>query len=102
MAGNLNKKIACYQLLGKCFQELRYYQLAIRSFTRALQYAWKQNNVKYELQCYDFIGLQYYYLGDLKKAKYYHEKMMNGDREPKQSEMRKLGLTRLESKEKNM
>ena len=43
--------------------------------------------------------MQYYYLGDVMKAKYYHDKMMNGKVEPEESEVRKLGVQRLTTKE---
>ena len=31
-----------------------------------------------EIEAYDNIGLQYYYLGNMNKASYYHNRMMNG------------------------
>ncbi len=40
------------------------------------------------MQCYDLIGMQYFYLNNLDKASYYHERMMAGRREPENSDMR--------------
>lgn len=40
--------------------------------------SWLLNNVNKELKAYDQLGKCYYYLGDLDKACYFHEKMMSG------------------------
>jgi hypothetical protein len=35
-----------------------------------------------ELEVYDMIGIEYYYLNDIPKAQFYHERMMKGEIEP--------------------
>ncbi len=40
------------------------------------------------MESYDYIGMQYYYLGDVEKATYYHERMMCSERESVRSELR--------------
>jgi hypothetical protein len=52
----------------------------------------------YELLAYDLIGLQHFYLGELEKSKYYHDKMMDGGFEPENSELRKVGVRKLINK----
>ena len=38
----------------------------------------KENDNMNELEAYDSIGMQYYYLRNIDKAMYYHNRMMNG------------------------
>lgn len=66
-----------------------------------LQYAWKENNIEYEMQSYDYLGLQYFYLGKLDKAKYYHERMVRGQFESKKSNLRGLSEEQYKKKELN-
>lgn len=42
-----------------------------------MRLAWFRKDKKTELESYDNIGLAYYYLGDINKAIYYHNRMMN-------------------------
>lgn len=90
--------ISCYKGLGKCYQFLKQYSLALVYFTKLLQCSWMQNDKNNELLAYDYIGMQYYYLGDLEKSKYYHLKMVNGETEPKDSTILKLGVNKLKNK----
>lgn len=48
-----------------------------------------------ELQAYDLIGKQYYYMGELSLANFYHEKMVLGQFEPMHSPAKDLGITNL-------
>jgi hypothetical protein len=43
-----------------------------------IELAWILNNRPAELRAYDNIGIQYFYLGDKEKAKYFHERMLYG------------------------
>ena len=47
------------------------------------------NSIPGELNAYDNIGVSYYYLGELEKAMFYHERMMRGKIESKSSNVRK-------------
>lgn len=42
------------------------------------------------MQAYDLLAMQYYYLGKLDDAKYYHDRMVRGKFESKKSNLRKL------------
>lgn len=56
-------------------------RLVLRTVTRR-----EQRDASAELEAYDAIGLQYYYLGNLTKAKYYHSRMMSRDVEGESAE----------------
>jgi hypothetical protein len=62
-----------------------------------LNIAWFLNNVDMELKAYDWIGIQYYYLGNLEKAKFYHNKMIDGEYEKADSDLKKLGIAKVEN-----
>ena len=46
------------------------------------------NDINSELKAYDNIGMEYYYMGDIDKAKYYNTRMMGSNRESAKSELR--------------
>lgn len=45
-------------------------------------------NTALELDSYDRIGMQYYYMGNVERANYYHGRMMEAQREPATSQLR--------------
>lgn len=51
---------------------------AVKYFHKMLELAWEQGDERLELQACDFLGLAYYYAGDLEKSKHYNERMMRG------------------------
>ena len=91
-----------YQYLGQCFRNMMMHELALKCFKRQLDLAWyyfaAQHDVygKYrevrdpssELDAYDSIGMEYFYLGDLDRARYYHKRMVDSDKEPVSSALR--------------
>ena len=101
----LHHKLSSYKNLGKCFQEIQNYKKATFYFVKMLQTAWLLKDTRKELLAYDMIGLQYYYLGEMEHANYYHQKLMNGAVEKVGSELRELGiqklLTNIEDKAQN-
>jgi hypothetical protein len=48
------------------------------------------NNIDAELATYDYLAIQYYYLGDLDKSRYYHTRMHRGKFEGKLSKIRTI------------
>lgn len=68
------------------------------NYKKLLQLAWERNNKSMELIAYDGISTIYYYLGDLEKTRYYHERMWKGITENKNSAIRNLSKTQLEGK----
>lgn len=66
---------------------------AIEHFKKQLQYAMHLNDKESELSSYDSIGMQYFYKGELEKAKYYHDRMVRGKVEKQScSELRRRNL----------
>ena len=43
-----------------------------------MEYAWINNDTEFEIRAYEKISIQYFYLGDLQKSKYYHERGLRG------------------------
>ena len=92
---NMKIKLKCYKGLGVCCQILKKYSLAKHYFTKVLQLSWLVGDKQNELLAYDSIGLQYYYLGDIEQAQYFHFKMMKGEYETESSALRGLGISKL-------
>jgi len=90
-----SNKIYAYKNLGRCYQDVRKHKTALIYFTKFLQMAWYLESPKYEFLAYDFIGRQYYYLGKTEKANYYHNKMMSGKIEPKDSRFRQVAVYKI-------
>ena len=93
-----SRKLISYKYLGRCFQKIGNHKMAIFYYIKLLQMSWFCDKSVYELLAYDLIGLQYFYMEDLDKAVYYHEKMAEGRIESKGSELRKLGINKLLNK----
>lgn len=94
-------KILAYQKIGNCYKLLKHYKLALTNYKKMLQLSWDIKSMKYELLAYDFIGMQYYYLGDIERARYYHERMWRGISEDVKSPVRKISQQNLKLKRKS-
>ena len=94
----LQQKLFAYKRLARCYQELQNYRLSIFYYTKMLQTAWLLKSVDDELFIYDGLGVQHYYLGDLQKSEYYHDRAMKGLAEPLESKIRHIGVQKLLSK----
>jgi tetratricopeptide (TPR) repeat protein len=57
---------------------MREYENAIKCFKKQLELSWSKSIYGAEMMAYDKIAINYFYLGNLKKAKYYKERMMRG------------------------
>lgn len=67
------------------YRELRKNELAIDYFKYQLSLAWELQDLAAEMRSYDNLAIEYYYVGDLKKAQLYHERVITGRREPPNS-----------------
>lgn len=67
---------------------MRKYESSIKAHKKQLELAWRLNNVQGERKAYEFLALQYFYLGNLAKAKYYNDRNMRGKCEKKESTIR--------------
>lgn len=99
--GDYVEKIVAYQKIGHCYKLLKQYKLALVNYKKMLQLSWDIKSLKYEFLAYDSIGLQYFYLGDIERARYYHERMWRGIAEDDKSAVRKISEQKLKIKRKN-
>lgn len=99
-SGKVVYKMKAYRDLGTCYQLIRRYQIALIYFKKQLELAWYHNNMELELEAYDRIGRQYYYLGNLDKAVYYNNRAWKGIVEPKDSPARLLAANTYEARRK--
>ena len=67
-----------YEALANVYKFLFQYHKAIKCYKKQIEIAWILNDKVSELRAYDNIGIQYFYLGNREKAKYYHERMLYG------------------------
>ncbi|EAS03967.2 proteindeformylase family protein (macronuclear) [Tetrahymena thermophila SB210] len=83
--GYMFEKMKIYELIGQAYNQIQRPKLSIIYQIKVLRLSWLLQNENHELKAYDQLGKCYYYLGDLEKAYYYHEKMMIGEIEKDQS-----------------
>ncbi|TNV74397.1 hypothetical protein FGO68_gene3937 [Halteria grandinella] len=74
----LKYKIKAYAILSECFLKLRLKQAKIY-ITKYLMCSWKLNKPNDELKGYEQMGKFYYYEGNIEKAQFYHNKMIQGE-----------------------
>lgn len=63
--------MTAYNMLGNCYQFIREYENAIKCFKKQLEMAWSKEDYPNEMFAYDKIAINYFYLSDLEKSKYY-------------------------------
>ena len=67
-----------YESLGNVYKFLFQYNKAILCYKKLIELAWILGNKEFELRAYDNIGIQYFYLCNKHKAKYYHDRFIYG------------------------
>lgn len=70
---------------------LQNHKKALIFLAKLLKLAWKLKDTEYELLAYDMIGLNYYYLGKIQEADYFHNRAVQDTKEPHNSIARKVG-----------
>ena len=91
MAKDYNTVMVAYKQAGIIFQHLKDYNRAIICFKKMLQFAWITNSYEGEINSFEQLALQYFYLGDLEKTKY-HKRWISGTREKPDSYARVTAL----------
>lgn len=81
-----------YKRMGRVNRKLNKHRVSLKYFLRMLNMSWFLDNETYEFLAYDEIGLCFYYLNELERANFYHSRMLEGEKEPKTSISRQLGL----------
>ncbi|CAD8111978.1 unnamed protein product [Paramecium primaurelia] len=66
-------------------KQLKQYDKAHKFILKALSYAWADNMDDYEIDCYDKLGICYFYMGDINKANHLHNKWVKCEIEPRDS-----------------
>ncbi|CAK63709.1 unnamed protein product (macronuclear) [Paramecium tetraurelia] len=66
-------------------KQLKQYDKAHKFILKALQYAWANNFDDYEIDCYDKLGICYFYMGDINKANHLHNKWVKCEIETRDS-----------------
>ena len=93
-------RLKCYEKLGKAFQALKNFKLALRFFLKMLEAAFICDAEHKELQAYDLIGLQFYYQGKTDIAEFFHKRLLNGETEPEDSNLRTIAKRRFLNRSK--
>ena len=57
---------------------MKYHELATDYFKFSLSLAWELNDQLAELRNYDNLSIEYFYIGNIDKAKLYHERVFRG------------------------
>jgi hypothetical protein len=60
--------------------------------------AWQEKDTAMEVQAYDNLSVEYFYLGEITKANYYHERKMRGKIENDKSIVKKVSCNLLVSR----
>lgn len=64
--------------MGSCFQNAQDYERALICFKTLMHQSWIHGEKDFEMQAYENIALQYYYLGNIEKSSQYHKLMTRG------------------------
>lgn len=94
-------KMLAYKEIGFCYNLVKQYRSALINFKKLLQLAWYRKHKGWELKSYDYIGIAYYYLGELEKSKYYHKRMWQSIYESENSAVRIIAVNALKQKMEN-
>jgi len=63
-----------------------------------LQLAWFTQNIDMEMSAYDNLAIQYFYLGELERSKYYNDRMCRGKFESNFSMVKKMSQNNAKKK----
>ena len=65
--------------IGMTYRAIRYHKRAVDYFKVQLALAWELDDVAAEIRSYDNLSIEYYYIGNIDKAKLYHDRVINGN-----------------------
>jgi tetratricopeptide (TPR) repeat protein len=84
----LDEYMLSFEALGGAYKFLYNYEKAIKCYKKQIEVAWVLNKKHAELRALDNIGMQYFYLNDKSKAKYYHNRFLKGRVEKDESSIK--------------
>lgn len=88
--------------LAESFAALDKHKIAMLYCKRCLELSYFLQDKSMEMRVYDLIGRQFFHLGNLEKARYFHERMAGLLLEPLDSPIRTLFLRSLAAREKRI
>mmetsp|Transcript_22539 Transcript_22539/g.21701 ORF Transcript_22539/g.21701 Transcript_22539/m.21701 type:complete len:88 (+) Transcript_22539:2028-2291(+) len=77
---------------------MKKHEEAVGTYKKMLQLAWKEKDGGMEVIAYDNLSLEYFYLGEITKSNYYHDRIMRGKMENDMSIVKKIFCNLLTSK----
>ena len=77
---------------------MRYHNKAIVYFKKQLQLAWEQNDQKYEIDAYENLSIDNYYLDKMSQSSFYNKRAWTGTVEQDNSLLKKMFVTLLRMK----
>jgi tetratricopeptide (TPR) repeat protein len=98
----LDEYMQSFEALGNAYKFLYNYEKAIKCYKKQIEVAWVLNKKHDELRALDNIGMQYFYLNDKNKAKYYHNRFLNGRSEKDESNIKMHVVDRFRDKNFNL
>lgn len=98
----LEEYMESFEALGNAYKFLYNYDKAIKCYKKQIEVAWVLNKKNSELRALDNIGMQYFYLNDKSKAKYYHNRFLNGRIEKDESSIKTQIVHRFRDKNFNL
>ncbi|CAD8122930.1 unnamed protein product [Paramecium sonneborni] len=78
-------KVKTLLLLAQCAKHYKLFDQQIVLIQKALMYTWAFEYHDLEIQCYDTMGIAYFYQGNIQRAEFYHQKWTSGYLEPSKS-----------------
>ncbi|KAL4463999.1 hypothetical protein ABPG74_005936 [Tetrahymena malaccensis] len=87
---NVVKKITLHRNYSQVCKKLGFYEESLRFLKKALQYIWLVDDKDQEVQLYDDLGLVFFHLVQLDKAKTFHEKSVQSFNEPIDNILREM------------
>ena len=85
-------KMITYKQLGYIYRNLKDYQKAVSCFRKYLQLAWFNEDLGAELEAYENLSIDYFYIGLMEKAVFYDKKFQEGIFEKPDSDVRKMAV----------
>lgn len=85
---NTAMRIMTFLKMAECATLSRDYLSSNRFYKKALQYIWLTKNEELEVLVYDKLGQNFFQIGNMEKASYYHQRSVNSLKESPQSSIK--------------
>jgi tetratricopeptide (TPR) repeat protein len=92
------EKMLMYQQLAYILRLMKEHDGAVKQSRKMLQLSWQEGDIAMEMQAYDCLSVEYYYLGELGKSRYYHDRIIRGKVENDHSIIKKVTCNLLRSR----